>query len=110
MKRLLTAFLAVLLVSATGCNDSRPYMTVNGQVITVKEFNEAMKKNMPPKEEQFPGIEEQVKVYTENQLIRKTVSDQLKAEYNIQLSEAEIDQIYNYFVLSYRRYPTLQMA
>lgn len=110
MKRLLTAFLAVLLVSATGCNDSRPYMTVNGQVITVKEFNEAMKKNMPPKEEQFPGIEEQVKVYTENQLIRKTVSDQLKAEYNIQLSEAEIDQIYNYFVLSYRRYPTLQIA
>lgn len=110
MKRLLTAFLAVLLVSATGCNDSCPYMTVNGQVITVKEFNEAMKKNMPPKEEQFPGIEEQVKVYTENQLIRKTVSDQLKAEYNIQLSEAEIDQIYNYFVLSYRRYPTLQIA
>lgn len=110
MKRLLTAFMAVLLVSATGCNQSRPYMTVNGQVITVKEFNEAMKKNMPPKEEQFPGIEEQVKVYTENQMIRKAVSDQLKAEYNIQLTEAEIDQIYNYFVLSYRRYPTLQIA
>lgn len=110
MKRFLTAVLSAFFVLALAGCGSRPYMTINGEVITVKEFNEALKKNMPPKEEQFPGIEEQVKVYTENQLIRKTIIGQLEKEYNVVLTEAEIDQIYNYFVLSYRRYPTLQIA
>lgn len=110
MKRFSTAVLFAFFVLAFAACGSRPYMTINGEVITVKEFNEAMKKNMPPKEEQFPGIEEQVKVYTETQLVRKTIIGQLEKEYNVKLTEAEIDQIYNYFVLSYRRYPTLQIA
>ena len=52
----------------------------------------------------------QVKTFTENQLIRETVIDQLKNEYNIQLTKEECDQIYNYYVLSARRYPTLEIA
>lgn len=97
------------LFSIVGCGN-RPYMTINGEVITVSEFNELLNKNMPPEEEMFPGMEEQVKTFTENQLIRETVIDQLKNEYNIQLTKEECDQIYNYYVLSARRYPTLEIA
>lgn len=107
MKRFSTAIFFAFL--AVGCS-SRPYMTINGEVITVKQFNEAMKEYMPPKEERYPGIEEQVKVYVEDQLIRKTVISQLQKEYNVELSEKEIDQIYNFFVLVVRRYPTLAIA
>ena len=60
------------LFSIVSCGN-RPYMTINGEVITVSEFNELLNKNMPPEEEMFPGMEEQVKTFTENQLIRETV-------------------------------------
>ena len=85
-------------------------MTVNGKVITVSEFNKAVEDILPPEEERFPGIEEQAKSMVESQFIRETVVEQLQQEYQIQLEDEEIDQIYNYFVLSARRYPTLEIA
>ena len=110
MKRSLFAVLSVIFILAVAACGNRPYMTVNGKVITVSEFNKAVEDILPPEEERFPGIEEQAKSMVESQFIRETVVEQLQQEYQIQLEDEEIDQIYNYFVLSARRYPTLEIA
>lgn len=110
MRKALGAVLAVFFILTVVSCGNRPYMTINGQEISVKEFNKVMKKNMPPKDQQYPGVEEQVKAFTENQLVQETVLAQLKNEYQIELSEDEINQIYNFYVLAHRRYPTLEIA
>lgn len=110
MKRSLFAALSVIFILTVAACGNRPYMTVNGKVITVSEFNKAVEDILPPEEERFPGIEEQAKSMVESQFIRETVVEQLQQEYQIQLEDEEIDQIYNYFVLSARRYPTLEIA